>query len=129
MDPAYLVQLAVSAAAVALMVALAAWATHGRGAAPLDEATARRWLADEFPGCPVEALWVATDGKAALAKSGDQAFVLSRIGDGYAARRIAWAQALAASVRDGRVRIRLGDPAAPRALIVLAAWPPKEFAA
>jgi hypothetical protein len=127
--PPFLIQLAGSAAAVGLMIGLAAWATRGRSAPPLDEAAARRWLADEFPGRAVEGLWIATDGLGALAKSGDRALILTRMGDGYAARQVDWGQALAAQVRDGRVRIALGDVTAPRAVLALGAWPPKELAA
>ena len=54
MIPPFLLQFAGSAIAVGLMIGLAAWATRGRGAPPLDEAEARRWLADEFPGREVE---------------------------------------------------------------------------
>ena len=129
LTPAYLNQLAVSAAAVALMVGLAAWATRGRGAPPLDAATARRWLADEFPGRPLEGLWLATDGAGAVGRSGDSALVLTRMGDGYAARQVPWARAVAASVKDGRVRIPLGDVAAPSAVLALPTWPPGEAAA
>ena len=126
MDAAYLIQFAVSAAAVALMVGLAAWATRGRGAPPLDEVAARAWLADEFPGRRLDGLWLAADGLGAVARSGEAAFVLTRMGDGYAARQVAWTQALAAAPRDGRIRIPLSDPAAPRAVLAMAAWPPKE---
>ena len=124
-----LIQFAVSAAAVALMVGLAAWATRGRGARLLDEATARARLADEFPGCTLEGLWLAADGRGAVAKSGDAAFVLSRMGDGYVARRVAWTQALAATSRDGRIQIPFADPAAPRAVLAMSAWPPEGSAA
>jgi len=127
--PPFLLQFAVSAIAVGLMIALAAWATRGRGAPPLDEVTARRWLADEFPGRAIEGLWIATDGLGAVAKSGEQALILTRMGDGYAARQVAWGRALAAPGRDGRVRIALGDVTAPRAALALGAWPPKEMAA
>jgi hypothetical protein len=126
---AALIQLAISGVAVALMVGLAAWATRGRGALPLDDATARNWLADEFPGRAIDGLWLATDGLGAVAKSGDAALVLSRMGDGYVARAIPWARALTAAVKDGRVRITLADPAAPKAVLALAAWPPTELAA
>lgn len=126
---ALLIQFAVSAVAVALMVALAAWGTRGRARPALDEASARRWLADEFPGRAIDGLWLASDGKGAIAKSGDDALVLSRMGVGYAARRVAWVKAEAATVKDGRVRIRLADVAAPRAVLAMAAWPPKEFSA
>jgi hypothetical protein len=129
LNAAALIQLAISAAAVALMVGLAAWMTHGRGAPPLDEAEARRWLADEFPDRTVDALWLATDGKGAVARSGDQALILTRMGDGYAARRLAWAKAMATGLKDGRVRIALSDPGAPRAVLAMAAWPPREIAA
>lgn len=128
-NAAALIQLAVSALAVAAMVGLAAWATRGRGAPPLDEAQARCCLADEFPGRAVDGLWLAADGKGAVAKSGDQALILTRMGDGYAARRLPWAKAAAASARDGRVSIPLSDPGAPRAVLEIAAWPPKEAAA
>jgi hypothetical protein len=126
---AALIQFAVSAAAVALMVGLAAWATRGRSGPPLDEAAARAWLADEFPGRRIERLWLAADGAGAVAKSGDQALVLTRMGDGYAARRVPWAKALAARVHQGRVLIPLSDVAAPRAVLALQAWPPKGSAA
>ena len=124
MNAAALIQLAISAIAVALMVGLAAWMTHGRGAPPLDEAEARRWLADEFPDLAIDGLWLATDGKGAVARSGEQALVLSRMGDGYAARRLPWAKACAAAVKDGRVRLALSDPGAPGAVLAFAAWPP-----
>jgi hypothetical protein len=129
LNAAALIQLAISAAAVAAMVGLAAWATRGRGAPPLTDTEARRWLADEFPGLAIEGLWLATDGKGAVAKSKDQALVLSRMGDGYAARRLAWSQAVAAGLKDGRVRIALGDPGAPRAVLAFTKWPPQDLAA
>jgi hypothetical protein len=127
--PPFLIQLAGSAVAVGLMIGLAAWATRGRGAPPLDDATARRWLADEFPGRAIEGLWIASDGLGALAKSGDRALVLARMGDGYAARQVDWAKALAAQAENGRVRIAFADVTAPRAVLALAAWPPKDLAA
>ena len=129
MNAAALIQLAISAFAVALMVGLAAWMTRGRGAPPLDEAQARRWLAEEFPDLAIDGLWLATDGKGAVARSGDQALVLSRMGDGYAARRLAWSKAVAAGLKDGRVRLALSDPGAPRAVLAMAVWPPQERSA
>lgn len=129
MIPPFLLQLAGSAVAVGLMIGLAAWATRGRGAPPLDEAAARRWLADEFPGQRIEGLWIATDGLGALAKAAERALILTRMGDGYAARQVEWSRALAAQVRDGRIRIALGDVTAPSAVLTLDAWPPKELAA
>jgi hypothetical protein len=129
MQLADLIQLAVSAAAVAAMVGLAALATRGRGAPPLDEGTARRWLADEYPDARIDGLWIAADGLGAVARSGETALVLSRMGDGCVARAIAWDAAARADARDGRVVLPLGDFGAPRAVLALGAWPPKDLAA
>jgi hypothetical protein len=129
MNAAALIQLAISAAAVAAMVGLAALATRGRAAPPLDDATARRWLADEFPDLKIDGLWIAEDGKGALARSGDAALVLSQMGDGYVARRLAWDAAAHAPVKDGRLSLSLADFAAPRAVLALKPWPPKDLAA
>jgi hypothetical protein len=129
MDRAYFIQLAMSGAAVAVLVALAAWLGIARPAGPLDEARARALLAEEFPGRTIEALWIGADGTGALARSGGLALVVCQTGDGFAARQVPWAQALAASFRDGRLTIDLGDVAAPRAVIPLPAWPPRDLAA
>jgi HAMP domain-containing protein len=127
---AYLLQVAASGAAVAALVGLAAWARIARPLNPLDEASARFHLGEEFPGRPIEQVWVAVDGAGALAKSGASALVLCRLGDGYVARQIPWAQALVATAfRNGRITLDLGDVAAPKAVISLAAWPPKDLAA
>ena len=123
MNQAFFIQLAASGAAVAAMVGLAAWANIARPVQPLDEARARRLLAEEFPDRTLESLWLAVDGLGAVARSGAMALVLCRLGDGYVARQIPWAQALAASFKDGRISIDLADVAAPRAVIALASWP------
>jgi hypothetical protein len=125
LNQAFFIQLAVSGAAVAAMVALAAWANIARPALPLDDASVRRQLAEEFPGRAIDGLWIAADGLGAVARSGAMALVLCRMGDGYVARQIPWAQALAASFKDGRISIDLADVAAPKAVIALDAWPPK----
>ena len=125
MDQAFFIQIAASAASVAMLVGLAAWAKIAKPVTPLDDAGARALLADEFPGHVVSDLWVATDGKGALAKSGAMALVLCQLGDGYVARQVPWAQALAASFKSGRLCIDLADIAAPRAILSLPAWPPK----
>ena len=127
MDQAFFVQLAVSLAAVAVLVALAAWAKIARPGAPLDDARARFLLQEEFPGRILDAVWVAVDGKGAVAKSGALALVLCELGDGHVARQIPWAQALAASFRNGRICIDLADVSAPVAVISLPSWPPKEI--
>jgi hypothetical protein len=129
MNAAALIQLAVSAAAVAAMVGLAALATRGRGAPPLDDAAARRWLADEFPDLKIDGLWIDASGKGALARSGEAALVLSRMGDGYVARKVAWSIAAQAPVKDGRLALSLADFAAPRVVLALKSWPPKDVAA
>jgi len=125
LNQALFVQLAFSGLAVTVLVGLAAWASIAKPAAPLDETRARRLLAEEFPGKKLDGLWIAVDGMGALAKSGGMALVLCRLGDGYAARQIPWAQALAASFKDGKISIDLTDVAAPRAVISLPAWPPQ----
>jgi HAMP domain-containing protein len=122
---AFFIQLAASGAAVAAMVGLAAWASIARPTPPLDEERARHELAEEFPGRNLEDVWVALDGMGAVAKSGAMALVLCRHGDGFVARQIPWAQALATSFKDGHIRIDLADAAAPRAVIALESWPPK----
>lgn len=119
-----LIQLAGSFAAVAVLVAVAAWAKIAKPMSPLSDARARALLADEFPGKVLDGLWIATDGRGALARSGASALVLCEVGDGYAARHIPWAQALAASFRDGVLRLDLADVAAPRARLAFDAWPP-----
>lgn len=129
MGQAFFIQLGASGAAVALLVALAAWARIARPAGPLDEARARALLAEEFPDRRLDAVWVASDGAGALAKSGGLALVICKLGDGYAGRQIPWAQAISASFRNGRLCVDLGDVAAPKAIIALPAWPPKDLAA
>ncbi|MBS0334808.1 MAG: hypothetical protein JSS35_18715 [Proteobacteria bacterium] len=126
MTIAALIQLAVSALAVALMTLLAAWAARGRGAPLLDEAAARRLLAEEFPGDRLDGLWLASDGRGAVARSADRALVVARLGDGYVARRLAWRDARAAQAKDGRLSIPLREAGAPRAVLAFAAWPPQE---
>lgn len=128
-DRAFFIQFAASAGAISVLVALAAWAKIARPTAPLDEAKARVLLAEEFPGRAIDALWVASDGAGALARSGALALVVIPMGDGFVARQIPWAQALAGSYQSGRLIIDLADIAAPRAIIALPAWPPKALAA
>lgn len=129
MDKAYLIQLAASTAAVSVLVGLAAWAKIARPVGPLNLARAQDILAEEFPGRSLDQVWVATDGAGALARSGGMALVLCRVGDGFAARQIPWAQAVSSSFRNGRLRIDLSDISAPVATISLPAWPPKDLAA
>ena len=129
LSQAFLIQVAVSGVAVAGLVALAAWARIARPLPPLDEASARVLMAEEFPARSLERVWVAADGAGALAKSGAMALVLFRAGDGYAARQVPWERARSAPVRDGRLRLDLADVTAPRAAIALTMWPPEDLAA
>ena len=127
MDQAFFIQLAASGAAVALLVALAAWAKIARPGAPLDEARARFLLSEEFPGRTLDAVWVGVNGKGAVAKSGGLALVLCELGDGYVARQIPWGQAISASFKKGQISIDLADVSAPVAVISLPSWPPKDI--
>ncbi len=129
MDEAFFVQLALSGAAVAVLVGIAAWAKIARPACPLDEHRARGIFEEEFPGRRLDAVWVASDGAGALARSGGLALVICQVGDGFAARQIPWAQAVAASFKNGKLCLDLADVAAPRATISLPSWPPKDLAA
>jgi len=123
---AYLVKFAISAIAVAMMVAITAWATRARSPALLDETSARRWLAVEFPNRALDGLWIADDANGAIARSGDDALVLSRLGAGWVARQVAWSQVMAAPTSNGRLDIHFGDVTAPRAVLALNSWPPQE---
>lgn len=126
MDKAFLIQLAGSAAAVMVLVAIAAWAKIAKPMPPLSDARARVLMAVEFPGKPLDGLWVAVDGRGALARSGPAALVLCEVGDGYVARSIPWAQALSASFRDGVLKLDLADVSAPNARLSFLSWPPMD---
>jgi hypothetical protein len=120
MEQGYLIQFAVSAVAIVVLALVAAWARIPRKVAPLDEAAARAVIADELPDTPIERVWVDAAGQAAVAKSGSEAVVLFRVGDGFAVREAPWSKLVKASAHDGRLLIRFGDPAAPAARFQLA---------
>ena len=122
---AFAIQFAVSLLAVAALVGLAAWAKIARHAPPLDEAQARAVMDEEFPGRPVEALWLAPDGETALARSGGDYLLLRRAGDGYAARRGPLAR-LAAADAGGDAVLHPADAlgGAIRVKPGAAPWPP-----
>lgn len=124
--------LAGSIVAVALMVAIAAWARIPRPSGPLDGEAARALLAAEFPDDAFDPPWIAADGGGAIARSGDRALVVYRLGDSWVARSLAWDRALAATQRAGKLHLRLGDIAAPTAKLAVSAinpWPPSAEAA
>ena len=124
MSQSFFIQFGASLAAVAALVALAAWAKIAKPMTPLTDARARTLLEQEFPGRRLEQVWVAVDGRGALAKSGAAALVLCEVGDGYVARHIPWAQAVSSSFRDGVLRLDLSDVAATAARLALMNWPP-----
>ena len=120
-----------SAAAVALLVALAAWARIARPTPPLDEAGAHRLLADEYPQVHPSHVWITEDATAAVARAGDAALLLRRHGDGYTARKLPWADLAAAKVGAGQVRVEMRDIGAPRFVLAWPAgeaWPPEAAA-
>ena len=90
MNKALLLEFLGSAASVAVLVAIAWWARIPRPTPPLDEAAARSLLADDFPDIHPDQIWIADEGCGAVARAGDRALVLFRLGDGYVARLVAW---------------------------------------
>jgi hypothetical protein len=126
---AFLVQTALSGLAVLVLVLLAAWAKIAKPMPPLSDARAAKLLGEEFPGRKLDRVWVAVDGRGALAKSGASALILCEVGDHYVARNIPWAQAVSATFRDGVLKLDLSDVAAPQARLALQAWPPQDMAA
>jgi hypothetical protein len=123
-----LIKLAASAGLVGFMIAVAAWARIARPVAPLGDAGARALFDGEFPGRAFDLLWIAGDGAGAIARSGDEALVLYRLGDSWVARTMPWRLALVAPVVRGRVLLKLRDPAAPLARLAVSGispWPPE----
>lgn len=108
-----------------MIVALAAAARLSRPTPPLDEARARALLADDYPDAQVDRVWLAVDGAAALARSGARALYLFRLGDAWVARDLAWTDAAAAPVRDGRLHLRLPGVSPRLARPALAGWAPE----
>ena len=127
-DKSFLIQMAGSAVAVGVLIAISAWAKIARPTPPMTLATARDHLAEEFPDLTLDAVWVADDGQGAIARSGDSALVLETLGDGYVARQVAWAAVSSSQPRNGRLTIPLGEPGAPELSIAIANWPPGEGA-
>lgn len=123
-----LLQLTVSALLVAFMILVAGLARIARPVAPLDEASARSLLAGEFPDLSPGYLWLAGDGAGAIARAGEDALVVYRLGDSWVARTMPWRLALLAPVKRGKVLLKLRDPAAPLARLTVSGvtpWPPE----
>jgi len=127
LDKALLIQLGGSVAAVALLVAFAAWMGVARTTPPLDAASARALVALEFPDHKPDTLWVSADGAAVIAREGSLALVLYRRGDGYVARDLPWSRIVGLEPKGGRLVLRLDD-ARPVLTVNNDAWPPKELA-
>ncbi|MDX9998169.1 MAG: hypothetical protein WCY15_02980 [Phenylobacterium sp.] len=128
MDKGALIQFAASIVAVGGLVALSAWARISRPVGPLTHERAREFLMQEF-GRTVDAVFVSTDGRGAIGRSGVMALIVYQVGDSYVTRHMPWTNAVAATLRDGRVRLELGDPGAPCVLLAMEAWPPRDLAA
>ena len=131
MDLQFIITTAASLVAILALVGLAAWAKIARPAADLDEAVALRVLADEFPDHELGRVWIAADHKAAVTRSGDEALIVYRIGDGYVARSMPWTRLADSQAGMGGVTLKIGDITAPRARFALAesaVWPPVETA-
>ena len=127
MDKALLIQLGGSITAVALLVAFAAWLGVARATPPLDTKSAKALLDLEFPDHKPDAVWIAADGAALIAREGALALVLYRRGDGYVARDLPWSTVAALKPTNGRLTLRLSD-ARPVLAVNGDAWPPKELA-
>ena len=124
MDLKFVVTQVVTLAIVGVIMALVAWAKIPRPTPDLDEADVKRLLADDFPLAPLDQIWLALDGKGAIARSGDAALLLFRLGDSYVTRSMDWSQALKAQPVKGRLRFQFDDFAAPEASLALAPnWP------
>jgi hypothetical protein len=122
---AILTKLAPSAIAVLVLGGLAALARIARPTPPLDEAAALRLLADDYPEAGIERIWLAEGGAAALARAGDRALYLFRLGDAWVARDLPWTEAVRAPVKDGRLRLRLPGVSPRLARPALAGWTPE----
>jgi hypothetical protein len=127
LDKALLIQLLGSVVAVALLVAVAAWARIARPTPPLDADEAMTLLAVEFPDDSIDALWIAADGAGLAARSGERVLIVWRKGDGYVARDLPWTVALAVRPADGLLTFRTAGGVARLALRDGEAWPPPQF--
>lgn len=120
MDQAYLIQFAISAAAIVVLALVAAWARIPRKVEPLTEASARELIAEELPDTAVQRVWVDAEGAAAVAKAANEGVILFRLGDCYAVRTMPWAEVSKARAAKGRAFFRFADPGCPAAAFKLA---------
>ena len=127
MSNVFLVQLGGSAVSIMVLVLLSAWARISRPTPALDGATVRPLIRDEFPDAEPDSIWFSMDGASAVAKAGEEALIIFRLGDGFVTRTTPWAQLAQARRTGDQVAIRLSDPAAPCIRLRVdadAAWPP-----
>ena len=128
---ALMIQTLASGVAIFILAALAWRFGVGRHPAVLTDAHARALLADEFPGAAIGSIWLAADGRSALARSGGEALIVYSVGDGHVVRSAPWANIAAGEVIGTRVLVRLHDRSAPRAAFRIgpgAKWPPAQDA-
>ncbi len=118
MNPTDPLSFAIPLGGIALVL-LAVFVAGGRRALRLDEAIARRRLAEDLPGFMPQALLVDQDGDTVLARGPDGFAVVFSAGARAAVRRIAAPPAL--QVEGGRLTLDTGDFTHPR--FVLTAEP------
>ncbi len=123
MLPADFTQLAMTGFATIMLVGATAWASLSKPKPPLNETRARALFDEIFPDRRLDAVWVAADGKGAMAKSGALALVLCAVGEEFVGRRLPWASALASAFRTGQISVDLTDLSEPPAILALQALP------
>jgi hypothetical protein len=116
----YIITQLVTLSIVGGIMGLVAWVRIPRATPPLDEAEVKRRLAEDFPQTPLDQIWLALDGAGAVARSGDLALLLFRLGDSYVSRSMAWSDAIQAEAVKGRFCFKFNDFAAPKASLALA---------
>lgn len=127
MSWAFVIETAVSALAILGLAGLAAWARIATPRPALTPEAAGAIFAEEFPDERIGQVWIAADGKGAVARAGESALILWLRGDDYVARSEPWAQLAAARIEAGTAKLALHDVAAPAVRLALgegAAWPP-----
>jgi hypothetical protein len=128
MSPPFLLQLAISAAFIAVMVAVTALARIPRATPPLDDTSLLRLLAEDYPETVPEAVWISPDGRAGLAAAGEAALVAFRLGDGYVTRDLPWADLGGVRRTDRGVEISFTGPGGGAAQLIwpdAVPWPPE----
>ena len=120
MDQAYLIQFAVSAAAIVVLALVARWARIPRQVEPFNDASARALIADELPDLRIDRVWIDAAGETAVARAGDEGVVLFRVGDAFTVRTAPWAEITRTRVASGKALFRFDDPGCPSAAFKLA---------